>query len=261
MTTSQSIRKKARSGRAMRSEPQDLELINEDPEIRASFEQVGCMCFCEKIKGYNVKLAEQFTLNFNGFCATIAGITFRVMEETLSAATEIPPRGEKWFKGMPLDILCYEYFIKPNCLNGKIGADVPSQYLREPFQKLLKVIRRYFTCEGRFDRVYPYHIRLLMHFTGKKPLNLPFFLHRSLEKMADNVQAEADQPGKNLSHLSLIKLLVVEELRWLNKDWDSFMISADIPRDPKGDIPLSARETTFHSAGEEGKMSRERERK
>jgi hypothetical protein len=213
MTTSQSIRKKARSGRAMRSEPQDLALINEDPEIRASFEQVGCMRFCEKIKGYNAKLAEQFTLKFNGFCVTIVGITFRVMEETLSAATEIPPRGEKWFKGMPLDILCYEDFIKPNFLNGKIRAGVPSQYLREPFQKLLKVIRRYFTCEGRFDRVYPYHIRLLMHFTGKKPLNLPFFLHQSLEKMADNVQAEADQPRKNLFHLSLIKLLVVEELR------------------------------------------------
>jgi hypothetical protein len=151
---------------------------------------------------------------------------------------------------MPLDILCYKDFIKPDCLNGKIGADIPSQYLLEPFQKLLKVIRRYFTCEGRFDRVYPYHIRLLMHFTGKKPLNLPFFLYQSLEKMADNVQAKADQPGNNLSHLSLIKLLVVEELRHLNKDWDSFMISADIPRDPKGDIPLSARETTFHSAGE-----------
>jgi hypothetical protein len=76
METSQSIRKKVRSGRAVRSEPQDLELINEDPEIRASFEQVGCMCFCEKIKGYNVKLAEQFALNFTGFCVTIAGITF-----------------------------------------------------------------------------------------------------------------------------------------------------------------------------------------
>jgi hypothetical protein len=97
---------------------------------------------------------------------------------------------------MPLDILCYEDFIKPNFLNGKIGAGVPSQYLWEPFQNLLKVIRRYFTYEGRFDRVYPYHIRLLMHFTGKKPLNLPFFLHRILEKMADNIQAEADQRGK-----------------------------------------------------------------
>jgi hypothetical protein len=145
------------------------------------------MRFCENIKGYNAKLPEQFALNFNGFHATIAGITFQVMEETLSTTTEIPPCDEKWFKGMPLDILCYEYFIKPNCLNGKIRASIPSQYLWEPFQKLLKVIKRYFTCEGRFDRVYPYHINMLMQFIGKKPLNLPFFLHRSSKRMADKV--------------------------------------------------------------------------
>jgi hypothetical protein len=88
------------------------------------------MHYCEKIKGYNAKLDEQFALRFNGFHATIVGITFWVTEETLSAATEIPPHGEKWSKGMPLDILCYEDFIKPNCLNGKIRAGVLSQYLR-----------------------------------------------------------------------------------------------------------------------------------
>jgi hypothetical protein len=84
MTTSQDIRKKARSGRAVRLEPQDLALINEDSNVRAYFEQVGCMHYCEKIQGYNMKLDEQFALIFNGFCATIAGITFWVTEETLS---------------------------------------------------------------------------------------------------------------------------------------------------------------------------------
>jgi hypothetical protein len=172
-----------------------------------------------------------------------------VIEENLSAATKIPLHSEKWFKGMPLDILFYEYFIMSNCLNGKIKVGVPSQYLREPFQNILKVIRRYFTSEGRFDKVYPYHIKLLMHFTRKKYLNLPFFLHRSLERMVENIQAKADQAGKNLSHLSLIKFLAVEELRWLNKYWNSFMILANIPRDPKGDMRLSTRETKFRSAG------------
>jgi hypothetical protein len=66
--------------------------------------------------------------------------------------------------------------------------------------------------------------------------------------MADNIQAKVDQPGNNLFHFSLIKMLVVEELRHLNKDWDSFMISANIPRDPKGDIPLSVEESMLHSA-------------
>jgi hypothetical protein len=134
--------------------------------------------------------------------------------------------------------------LKPNCLNGKIGMGVPSRYLREPFQKLLKMIRKYFTCEIRLDIIYPHHIILLMHFTSKRSLKLPFFLHQSLGGMANNIQAEENQPNKNLSHISLIKLLIVEELRRLGKEWDFFMISVDIPRDPKGDIPLPTGEAT-----------------
>jgi hypothetical protein len=59
----------------------------------------------------------------------------------MSAATEIPLQGEKWFKGMPLDTSCYMDFIKPEYRNQKIGANIPSQYLLEPFEKLLKIIR------------------------------------------------------------------------------------------------------------------------
>jgi hypothetical protein len=94
-------------------------------------------------------------------------------------------QGEKWFKGMPLDTSCYIDFIKPEYRNWKIGANIPSEYLLEPFEKILKIIRKYFTCEGIFDKVHQYHIRILMHFTGISPLNFPFFLCRSLVKMAD----------------------------------------------------------------------------
>jgi hypothetical protein len=43
-------------------------------------------------------------------------------------------------------------------------------------------------------------------------------------------------------------MLVVEELRHWNKDKNSFMILDNIPRDPKGEIPLSAEESTLHSS-------------
>jgi hypothetical protein len=66
--------------------------------------------------------------------------------------------------------------------------------------------------------------------------------------MGDNVHAKFDQSGNNLFHFSLIKILVVEEFRHLNKDYNSFLISANIPRDPKGYIPLSAEESTLHSS-------------
>jgi hypothetical protein len=89
METSQDIRKRARSGRVVRLKPQDLVLINEDPNSRASFQHVECMHYCDKIHGYNVKLTEQFALRFNGFHAVIVVITFQVTEETLSVMTDI----------------------------------------------------------------------------------------------------------------------------------------------------------------------------
>jgi hypothetical protein len=159
---------------------QSLALVNGDPNVRSSFEEAGCMSFCKKIQGFNMKLVEQFVLSFNGLCAVILGNTLQVTEETLSVATKIPPHGERWSKGMPLDVLCYEEFIKSNCLNRKVEVGILSRYLQEPFRKLLRAIRKYFTCEGRFDIIHTHHIRLLMHFTGRRPLNLPFFLHQSL---------------------------------------------------------------------------------
>jgi hypothetical protein len=180
-----------KGGSVLRCEPQTLELVNSDPAFRVSFEQVGCIRFCEKIQGYNAQVTKEFSLNFNGVQSRIVDFTFQVSEETVVAATEIPIQGEKWFKGMPLDPVFYTDFLKPKYKKQKFGATIPRECILEHYEKLLRVVQRYFTCEGRFDRVYQYHIRLLMHFTGKNPLNLPFYLYRSLGKMADKVQARA----------------------------------------------------------------------
>ena len=119
---------------------------------------------------------------------------------------------------MRLDSSFYIDFLKPEYKNQKIGATIPSEDVLEPFENLLRVIWKYFTCEGKFDKAHQYHIRLLMHFTGRSPLNLPFFLYRSLGKMADNVQAKTDHPKSSLFHFSLVNLMVVEELGKLNRD-------------------------------------------
>jgi hypothetical protein len=251
-------KKKYKGGNVLRYEPQEMTLVNSDPAYRVSFEQAGCMRFCERIQGYNVQLTKEFTLNFNGVNTIIAGVTFPVSEETISAATEIPIQGEKWFKGMPLELMFYIDFLKPQYRKQKIGATIPREYLLEPYEKLLRVIQRYFTCEGRFDRVYQYHIRLLMHFTGKIPLNLPFYLYRSLGKMADKVQARVDQLKSSLFHFSLVKLLVVEELRKINRDWESFLTSTNISLDPKGDTPLSAERLASNNSGEKGRSVAEK---
>ena len=108
----QEKKKYNKGGSVLRCEPQSLKLVNFDPEFRVSFEQVGCMRFCEKIQGFNVQFMKEFALNFNGVQTNIVDITFHLSEETVVATTEIPVQGEKWFKGMPLDPTFYTNFLE-----------------------------------------------------------------------------------------------------------------------------------------------------
>jgi hypothetical protein len=98
--------------------------------------------------------------------------------------------------------------------------------LVEGFDKMLRVIQRYFTCEGRFNMIYQYYIRLLFHFTGKDPMNLPFYLFRSIGKIVDRVQAKSKDVDTSFFHSGLINMLVMEELKKRNMEWDQFIASA-----------------------------------
>jgi hypothetical protein len=66
--------------------------------------------------------------------------------------------------------------------------------------------------------------------------------------MAEIVRAKVDQPENNLFHFSLINMSMVEEMGNLNRDWNSFVILEKLTRDPKGDIPLSAKKSTLHNS-------------
>ena len=95
--------------------------------------------------------------------------------------------------------------------------------MKENYAKMLMVIQKYFTCEGIFHMVYSYHLRLLQHFVGKRSLDFPFYLYISLGKMSDKVQIKTEGNETSLFHHGLINLLVLEELRRLDKDWSFFL--------------------------------------
>jgi hypothetical protein len=71
-----------------------------------------------------------------------------------------------------------------------------------------------------------YHIIFLMQFTGKKSLNLPYYLSRSPGKMDDKVQAKSNQVEPSLFHFSLIKLLVLKELKKEKREWIFFLAAS-----------------------------------
>ena len=203
--------KKNKGGAIVRFEPQNISAINADPTIRVAFQQVGCMRFCETIQGYHLQLTKEFAKGFDGVKEKLGSLTFPISSQTISEPTEIPLGGEEWFKGMEFNLDNFEDFLKPKHWK-RYGYVVPRSHLQDHHSKLLEVIQRYYTCEGRFNKSYHYHIKLLMNFTSKKPLNLPYYLFRILCKMANIFQAKGDHIEANLFHFSLKKFLVIKEL-------------------------------------------------
>ena len=109
-------------------------------------------------------------------------------------------------------------FIKSEHSEVDLTNAIPRSYMKDNFSKLLLIIQKYFTSEGRYHKVYSYQFNLLLHFFGKISLDLPFYLYKSLEKMVDKVQAKSEGNETSLFHHGLIKLLVLEELKRLGRD-------------------------------------------
>ena len=127
--------------------------------------------------------------------------------------------------------------MKPAYKN-ECKAIFPFSPLFNSYAPLMKVIMKYFTCEGRYSRVYSYHVRLLMHFTRTHLLNIPFLLCRSIEKMASFVQKKPPPRQKASSfHHSLIKILILHQLEKKGVPWESFITHPDFTTASSSHVP------------------------
>ena len=120
----------------------------------------------------------------------------------------------------------YELYIRPSYVR-QLSQVFPFRFLKESHAPLMKLIIRYFSCEGRFSHLYAYHIRLLMHFTRVRMMNIPYFMCRNIERMTPLVQKKTpEQQHNNICHYALIKIIVVHQLRLHGIAWEDF-ISCD----------------------------------
>jgi hypothetical protein len=187
--------------------------------------------FSKTCRGDILKWQGKFSSHFYGLKTKVGDLEFEVSEASITAATWIPNRGERWFKSMTLNASFSKEFLKPNYQTDNLSKGVPRSHLVEGFDKMLKIIQRYFTCEGRFNMLYQYHIRLVLHFTGKDEMNIPFYLLRSMVKMSDKVQEKSKVVDTSFFHSGLIRMLVMEELMKRNIPWDQFIVSTHMKLD------------------------------
>lgn len=203
--------------------------IMSSPSLKKSFQDVACLAFCQNIEElrFNDKLTSTFSTRLRRDKVTIDGVVFTLLVDTIATATGIPNTGELWFKNKYLDLENYKMYLKPPYKTARKHIS-PFRHLLDKYAHLMKMIMKYFTCEGRFSILYEYHVRLLMHFTGVKVLNLPYYLYRSMVKMGKKVHRLGEDHHASLFHHGLVKILVCHLLAQINLPWDGFIYSTSL---------------------------------
>ena len=140
------------------------------------FQYMSCYQFCERISWiqHHRELARLFVLHLHDGHVTLAGVNFILTPEVISEATGIPNVGEVWSKRSLLDFVHFEPYIRPSFVKLLTGV-FAFIFLWSEYAPLMRLIMHYFTCEGRFSQVFSYHIRLLMHFTRVRMMNILVF--------------------------------------------------------------------------------------
>ena len=123
---------------------------------------------------------------------------------------------------MDLDIENCKQFLKPHAREEPYYL-FHFRHLRNKYAPLMMLIMKYFTCEGRFSRLYRYHIKWLMHFTFIKTLDLTHYLYRSLIKMTEKVESIKQDHYPSIFHCGLLKLIMLHHLSSINMTWETFM--------------------------------------
>ena len=144
-------RKTNKGGHCLRYEPS---FLNEDPTALEVFRRIGCLQFFQILQGCHVQVSKEFYISFNGIYSKVGMLNLTVTPYSISVATRIPRGGEQWFKGFKFTMQECKEFIKLEHSEIDLTNAIPRSYMKENFSKLLLIIQKYFTCEGRYHMVY-----------------------------------------------------------------------------------------------------------
>ena len=155
--------------------------------------------------------------------ARVGYLFFLVIEETIAIATKIPREGTRWHKHLFIPQSSYIFARKPYFQHVAGSKGFHREWVKSEYLNPLTIIIRLITYEGKFTVFKIFHLRLLAHFVNQQFLNFLFYFHEILEKMLIQVRKKTVNPMGILYHHSLIKILIVHQLKERNQTWDNFV--------------------------------------
>jgi hypothetical protein len=168
----------------VRIEPNGIQALLLFDNARKYLEDSGCLMF-----GFNLIVAQQFSLTFDGCRAKVGDIQLELNEEFISSATGLAATSQRCFKKSKVDEVPWPLlFVSQKVTSCDKG--MPISMLKPRWHDLLIMVKQFVTCEGRYGLVFLYHLRLLMNFIGY-PINsnlVQYLLQSDIQKRTEKIQ-------------------------------------------------------------------------
>jgi hypothetical protein len=159
----------------VRAEPNGCQALLTFDGAYSDLEEFGCLPFIRKFDGFKIFVARQFALSFDGCRAKLGDVQLEITEQSLSLATSLPVKGQKWSKSYKVNDVPWTLLFRSRTVNS-CNRGLPAKMLKPHWYDLLMIIKQFITCEGRYGFVFLFHLRLLMVFMGFE-LRMPHYLH------------------------------------------------------------------------------------
>jgi hypothetical protein len=124
----------------VQDEPNGSQALLMFDSARSDLEENGWLPFIQKFEGFNLYIARQFAMTFDGCRAKVGDIQLEIDEQFISLATGLPTTGQRWSKNCKLEEVPWTLLFQSRKF---ISCDkvFPVTMLKQHWHDLLMIIK------------------------------------------------------------------------------------------------------------------------
>jgi hypothetical protein len=124
----------------VRIEPNGIRTLLSFDNTRDDLERNGWRVFIEKFEGFNLRVAQEFALTFNGCREKIGDVQLELNGDFISQATGLPDVGKKWFKNSKVEEVPWSLLFTSRRIT-RCDRGMPVSALKPIWHDLLAIVK------------------------------------------------------------------------------------------------------------------------
>eukprot|EP01018_Ginkgo_biloba_P023702 Gb_11572 [translate_table: standard] len=126
----------------------------------------------------------------------VSGTEITVNEALIADVSGLPNEGEVVSRDEMNQVSQLTKFIKDDETFCWLDSGIARESLPKPWDRVAVQVMKYLTLEGKFRKLFGYHITILNSMRNKEKINIPLFLFKSLEKSMHAIKAESSEEDR-----------------------------------------------------------------